>query len=89
MSEENDSIMEFPCEFPIKAFGRQEGEFEALVLTIVNRHVPDLSEGAVVTRPSSKGNYIAVTVTFTATSKRQLDDLYRELTAHEDVLMVL
>ncbi len=87
MSE--DTLLEFPCNFSIKAMGLAEGDFDALVVAIVRRHAPDIREGAVTTRPSSNGKYLAVTVTIEATSKAQLDAIYQDLTAHEKVLMSL
>lgn len=89
MGEQKESIMEFPCQFPIKAMGRNSGNFEAQVVTLVRKHCPDLAEGAVVSRDSSGGKYLSVTVTVTATSREQLDNIYRELTACEEVLMAL
>ena len=83
------SLFEFPCSFPLKAIGRAGDDFEALVVSIVRRHVPGLDGGAVTSRPSRAGKYLAVTVTFTAASQAQLDALYRELSAHERVMMVL
>lgn len=84
-----DTLLEFPCNFPIKAMGRAEGDFEALVVTLVRKHAPDLSEGAVKTVDSKGGNFLSVTVTVRATSREQLDNIYRELTACEQVLMAL
>ena len=48
-----ESLLEFPCRFPIRAMGRAEPGFDSLVVEIVRRHVPDLREGAVISRPSS------------------------------------
>ena len=59
------------------------------MLDIVRRHVPDLPEDASRTRLSSGGKYLAVTVTFVAESREQLDALYRELSAHPRVVMLL
>jgi putative lipoic acid-binding regulatory protein len=84
-----ESLLSFPCEFPIKVMGRSSETFEAEVVGIVRKHAPDLSEDAVTSRASGKGNYIAVTVIVTATSKEQLDNIYLELNAHEDVMMTL
>ena len=84
-----DSLLEFPCRFPIKIMGKASDDFDAYVVGIVRRHVPDLGEGAVRMQRSRNGNYVSVTVTFQATSRRQLDDLYRELSASEKTLMVL
>ncbi len=89
MTDESDELFSFPCQFPIKIMGRSGCELETLVVEIVNRHVPDLSENAVKTRPSGKGNFISVTVTITATSREQIDNIYLELTAREEVLMAL
>ncbi|MCP3671380.1 MAG: DUF493 domain-containing protein [Gammaproteobacteria bacterium] len=88
MSEE-ETLLEFPCEFSIKAMGVATSEFDALVAEIVRQHAPDLGEGAVRTRPSSGGKYLGVTVTINATSKEQLDAIYQALTDHELVLMSL
>jgi hypothetical protein len=85
----DDSLFEFPCEFPIKAMGAAEPGFDELVVQIVRRHAPDLAEGAVSTRLSRGGRYLAVTVTVTARSREQLDAIYRALTDHEKVLMAL
>jgi putative lipoic acid-binding regulatory protein len=83
------SLLEFPCQFPIKAMGKAGADFDAHVVEIVRRHVPDLAEGAVRLQPSRNGNYVSVTVTFEASSQQQLDALYRELSGSERTLMVL
>ncbi len=87
MSE--DSLLEFPCQFPIKAMGKTDLELDLLVIDIIRRHIADINEGAVTTRPSKDGNYLAVTVIIEATSKQQLDAIYQDLTAHPHVLMAL
>lgn len=89
MTEQNDEHFNFPCDFPIKIMGRSDCELEALVIEIVNKHVDYLGEGAVKTRPSGKGNFMSVTVTVKAHSREQLDNIYLELTAREEVLMAL
>lgn len=86
MSEE--TLLEFPCPFAIKAMGKNNLEFDLLVIEIVRRHVPE-DEKAVTSRPSKDGNYLAVTVLIEATSKRQLDAIYQDLTDHPQVLMAL
>jgi len=88
MSDE-ETLLEFPCEFSIKAMGLATPEFDAVVVEIVRQHAPDLSEGAARIRPSSGGKYLAVTVTINATSKKQLDTIYQALTDHKLVLMSL
>ncbi len=89
MSDTRKSALEFPCQFPVKAIGRDTDEFEAIVTEIIRRHVPDLSDDAVTTRSSSGGKYLSVTATFIAESQEQLDAMYYELSSHEQVLMVL
>lgn len=87
MTEE--SLLTFPCEFPIKIMGRNGDILESEVVRIVRKHAPDLSPDAVSSRSSGKGNYLAVTVIINATSKEQLDNIYLDLNAHEAVLMTL
>ena len=87
--EENESLLEFPCDFPIKAMGRCDSGFEAKALQIVRRHVPDFDARNMRSRASRKGNYLSVTFTVSVSSREQLDDLYRELTACQEMLMVL
>ncbi len=85
----DESLLTFPCQFPIKVMGKSNLEFDLLVIDIVRRHIPDLHENAVKTRPSKGANYTAVTVTITATSKAQIDAIYLDLTSHPQVLMAL
>ena len=87
--DSDDTLFEFPCDFPIKAMGEASVRFETVVLDIVRRHAPDLGEGAVRKRPSKNGKYVAITVTIRARDKKQLDAIYAELSAHQDVLMAL
>ncbi len=85
----DDSLLEFPCEFCVKAMGLAADDFDALVAAIVREQVPDLPAAAVRSRPSRGGKYLAVSVTFTATSRAQLDAIYQALSAHERVVMAL
>jgi putative lipoic acid-binding regulatory protein len=86
---DDDTLFEFPCDFPIKAMGEASAGFEAVVLEIVQKHAPDLGDGAVRTRPSRNGRYLSITVTIRARDKQQLDAIYADLSAHRDVLMAL
>lgn len=86
---EHDSPFEFPCLFPIKAMGKNIPDLDAIVVAIVRRHVDDLSENAVKTRPSKGGNFVSITVEVKAQSKAQLDAIYMDLTACPDILMSL
>jgi putative lipoic acid-binding regulatory protein len=85
----DESLLEFPCDFPIKIMGRESSEFHVLARELVEKHAGPLADEAVVHALSRKGNFVSVTVTVIAESQQQLDDIYRELTAHDDVLMAL
>lgn len=87
--DKQETLLEFPCDFPIKAMGMADNDFESLVVSLVRKHVPDLGEAAVKSRDSKSGKYLSVTVTVTATSKEQLDNIYLELNASERVVMTL
>jgi putative lipoic acid-binding regulatory protein len=89
MSNKEETVFEFPCEFPIKVMGKATDEFEIEVAQIIRKHVNDLGESAIKRRESTKSNYAALTVTITATSREQLDAIYIDLTASEHVIMAL
>ena len=83
------SAIEFPCAFPIKIMGRTRDGFAQAITEVVSRHAPDFDPATLEMRASSAGNYLSMTATVNATSREQLDDLYRELVAHPMVAMVL
>lgn len=87
MTEE--TLLEFPCDFPIKAMGRGGEAFPGIVIEIVRRHAPDMDENRIRIRASSKGRYQSVTVTIRAENKSQLDNIYQDLTDHDQVVMAL
>lgn len=89
MAAARDSIIEFPTDFPLKIMGKSVPEFAQVVVEIVLRHAPDFDPATVEMRPSRAGNYLSLTCTIRATSREQLDDLYRALTAHPLVSVVL
>jgi putative lipoic acid-binding regulatory protein len=83
------TIQEFPAEFPIKVMGRHDSNLRALTQAIVEKHAGPLQESSVRTRTSGDGNFLALTYLVLASSRQQLDDIYRELTACKAVLMAL
>jgi len=83
------SLIEYPCDFPIKVMGRTAPGFAQDVVEIVRRHAPDFDPATVAMRPSKQNRYLGVTVTLRATSREQIDQLYRELCDHPGVVMVL
>ena len=89
MTDERASAIEFPCDFPIKVMGLHADDFDALVVEIVHRHTGPLPSEAISVRASRGGKYLSITVTVRAESQHQLDNLYRELSGHERVVMVL
>jgi putative lipoic acid-binding regulatory protein len=89
MNRNEETLMEFPCRFPIKAMGKFDDGFEGRITAIVLNHA-DLWPGESVRAALSKaGNYISITVVVEATSRDQLDAIYQELTDCEQVLMAL
>ncbi|PMS19990.1 DUF493 domain-containing protein [Trinickia dabaoshanensis] len=89
MSPVNESLFEFPCDFPIKVMGKAHPEFAETIVTVVRQFDASFDATRVETRPSSGGNYIGLTVTVRAHSREQLDDIYRALTGHPMVKVVL
>ena len=89
MSEEHESPLKFPCQFPIKAMGKSDCQLDIIVVEIIRKHVPDLSEAAVYNRDSAQGSYTSVTVVVNATSRAQLDAIYQDLVDCEAVIMAL
>ena len=86
---DQDTIMKFPCQFPIKVMGMASDDFDTMVVEIIKKYVTELPKDAVKSRLSQEGNYMAVTVTMEAESRQQLDNIYLDLTEHKKVLMAL
>ena len=83
------SLIEYPSQFPIKVMGANvEGFVEAIVM-VAQQFDPGYDAATLERRPSSGGNYLGLTITITATSREQLDELYRTLTTHPMVKVVL
>ncbi len=79
----------FPCEFPIKVMGPADADLEQEVIAIIERHTSKEELLGMSTRPSRAGKYCSITIRLHATSRQQLDDIYRDLSASELVLMAL
>jgi putative lipoic acid-binding regulatory protein len=88
-ADERETLIEFPCDFDIKAMGESSESFDALVVSIVRKHVDSINEAAVTTKQSSGGKYTSVTVTVYVSSQVQLDTIYQELSSHELIKYVL
>ncbi len=89
MSDKRESVIEFPCEFPIKVMGRANPDFVLRVVRIVRTQVPDFDERQVKTAASRRGRFVSVTVTVTARSQKHLDQVYLALNADDQVVMTL
>ena len=92
MNEEaklSHSLIEYPCEFPVKIFGQQQAAFAQAVLEVVTKHDPGFAAASMEMRASKNARYISLTCTVHATSREQLDALYQELCDHPSIVMVL
>ncbi len=83
------SLIDFPSAFPIKVLGPQVDGFEAAMVTVARQFDPQFDDQHIERRPSSGGKYLGLTLTVTATSRAQLDALYRALSGHPMVKVVL
>ena len=89
MTEQPETLLEFPCAFPLKVMGLSSDALAQTVLEIVRRHAPGFDGAQMEMRASSGGKYVSLTCTINATSKAQLDALYGELSGHPLVKVVL
>lgn len=89
MSTPRATLIEFPCDFPIKVFGQSQQGFAQAVMEVVLRHDPKFKPASIEMKSSKNARYISLTCTVHATSQQQLDDIYRALCDHPQVVMVL
>ena len=82
-------LMEFPCEFPLKVFGLNGPKFEGIVLDMLRMHCAKSTRFVVTRNQSKKGKYQSLTITFTAHSRQQMNDIYQSLTDSKHVVMSL
>lgn len=83
------SLIEYPCRFPIKVMGANADGYLAAMIHIARQFDPEFEEARIEQRPSSSGNYLGLTLTLRVTSREQLDEIYRTLTSHPMVKVVL
>jgi putative lipoic acid-binding regulatory protein len=84
-----ETLMEFPCQFPIKVFGKDSEDFRSTTLEIIETHAGLLGPEKITERLSGGGRFLALTYTIEARSKEQLDTIYHSLSACEHVMMAL
>ena len=89
MHSPTDTLIEYPSDFPIKVMGATHEDFAATIVDLVLEYDPTFHIGRMEVRPSAKGNFTGLTVTVMATSREQLDSLYRALSAHPMVKIVI
>ena len=83
------TLLEYPCDFPVKILGHSQAGFAQAILGVVQRHAPDFDGAAMEMKSSRRGKYLSVTCVIRANSREQLDSLYQELCDHPMVVMVL
>ncbi len=88
-SIDEDQLLHFPCDFSLKVMGEDIDNYADYVLSVCQKHIDNVTSDKLRTRPSRNGKYLAVTVTFVAASREQLDNLYLELNAHKHTRMAL
>jgi putative lipoic acid-binding regulatory protein len=89
MADTKQSPLTFPCDFVIKVFGVASEQFSDQVLELIHKHVMEVHESAVRSRPSKDGKYLALSITVHVESQFELDAIYYDLTASPYVLMAL
>ena len=89
MNASDESLITYPCDFPIKIMGGTQDAFAQTMVDLVRLYDPEFDASKMEMRPSTKGNYLSLTVTVRATNREQLDDLYRALSSHPMVKVVL
>ncbi|BCF95665.1 UPF0250 protein [Paraburkholderia sp. PGU19] len=89
MNAVNESLIDFPCDFPIKVMGKSHPEFQTTIVEVIRQFDGGFDAERIEVRPSSGGNYTGLTVTVRALNREHLDDIYRALTGHPMVKVVL
>ena len=84
-----ETVFEFPCDFPIKMMGRNTPEFRMTAISIIEAHTGTVDDEKLQISLSRNGRFVSITITISAKSQQQLDDIYEDVSAHDDVLMAL
>ena len=85
----DETLLAFPCDFPIKMMGRDEPGFREAAVALVEQHAGAISDDAIRTAMSRKGKKQSITITIKAKNQKQLDDIYRDLSKNEEILVAL
>ncbi len=84
-----EKLLDFPCDFPIKMMGREQPEFRDAAVALIERHTGKIRSDAIRTALSRNGNFLSIAITIKAQNQQQLDDIYCDLTEHEEILVAL
>lgn len=84
-----DTLIEFPCDFPIKIIGVNSESFKDDILAITLKHFPHFAKESMTAKMSQQNNYLAITTTVPVQNQQQLDDYYKEVSIHPQIKMVL
>ena len=85
----DESLLSFPCEFPIKIMGKNHHGFHQAVIEILRKHLDDFETTTIREVESKQKNYCSITVNVNAISQEHLDGIYMDLTANDWVIMAL
>jgi uncharacterized protein len=86
---QDEKLLHFPCEFPIKIMGRDHPEFRKAAVDLVELHAGEIPQDAIRTALSRNGNFLSITITIKAKNQEQLDDIYHALSEHDEILVAL
>ena len=89
MDNPRHPILQFPCVYPLKVIGKNLEQYPEDVREIARKHIPSLHTSQITLTPSGNGSYCSLTITFTADNNEQVENLYRELSAHRHTILVL
>lgn len=89
MSGDEQQLLDFPCDFPIKMMGRDRRQFHEAARAVIEQHAGPVDENAVRLAASRNGRFVSLTITIRAESRQQLDAIYMDLTAHDEILVAL
>jgi len=90
ISAEQETLLEFPCDFQLKVMGYNQDDFAEQMRSLAQKHLAEkITDDHIIIKPSRTGKFLSVNINFEAHSKKQIDDIYRELTAHKLVTMAL
>ncbi|MBL1353750.1 MAG: DUF493 domain-containing protein [Zetaproteobacteria bacterium] len=89
IEQPSETLLTFPCTFPIKIMGIASDTFEATMIALAGQYIEDMETVSIQQKASKNGTYTSITMTFEAQSQTQLDALYRDFSAHPSVKMVL